>query len=278
MPDYSLVPVDHQPDFDDYSLAPVDYDPFAEDGLARQAQFQQPPTPTQPAQPQPQQPATGAGQPDAGAPAAGGGPSGSGGGAGVGNAGSDPSNPTWAQGRSSQSANFDGYFNPTPTASPVNQAKTDDQLALTRQKIVEAAQKQIGSGDWHFKVAKGNFGRNTYKCNLFVYDMLTDAGASPGLPKGHWWKSYPPLAANWADPSFAIPGWRVLSSGESPQPGNVVGQRIQWPNGATGHVMIVGPNASFIGVGESEKIENVAAKMMGKDKPGGLLVYRRYGP
>src|SRR6202042_3722885 len=55
-------------------------------------------------------------------------------------------------------------------------------------------------------------------------------------PKGHWyWKQYPPTAENWADPSFAIPGWRVLSSGESPQPGDVVGQRIQWPNGATGH-------------------------------------------
>jgi hypothetical protein len=54
------------------------------------------------------------------------------------------------------------------------------------------------------------------------------------------------------------------------------------PNGATGHVMIVGPNADFIGVGKSEKIESVAAKMMGgiypdpKTRPGGLLVYRRY--
>ena len=70
----------------------------------------------------------------------------------------------------------------------------------------------------------------------------------------------------------------MLSSGESPQPGDVVGQRIQWPNDATGHVMIVGPNASFIGVGDSEKIESVAAKMMGKNQPGGLLVYRRYEP
>ena len=41
MPDYSLVPVDYQPDFDDYSLVPVDYDPFAADGPAQQAQFQQ---------------------------------------------------------------------------------------------------------------------------------------------------------------------------------------------------------------------------------------------
>jgi hypothetical protein len=83
MPDYSLVPVDHQPDFDDHSLVPVDYDPFAADGLAQQAQFQQPPTPTQPAQPQPQQPATGAGQPGVNGSATGNSPSGSGGGAGV---------------------------------------------------------------------------------------------------------------------------------------------------------------------------------------------------
>jgi len=66
MPDFSLVPVDHQPDFDDYSLVPVDHNPFAADGLTQQAQIQL-------AQAQPQQPPpTGAGQPDAGAPAAGG--------------------------------------------------------------------------------------------------------------------------------------------------------------------------------------------------------------
>lgn len=41
MPDYSLVPVDHQPDFDDYSLVPVDHDPFAADGVIQQALIQQ---------------------------------------------------------------------------------------------------------------------------------------------------------------------------------------------------------------------------------------------
>ena len=70
MPDYSLVPVDYQPDFDDYSLVPVDYDPFAADGLAQQAQIQQ--AQAQPQGPLQQQPATGAGHPDAAAPAAGG--------------------------------------------------------------------------------------------------------------------------------------------------------------------------------------------------------------
>ena len=68
MPDYSLVPVDYQPDFDDYSLVPVDYDPFAADGVAQQSQIQQ--AQAQPQGPLQQPPATGAGQPDVGVPAA----------------------------------------------------------------------------------------------------------------------------------------------------------------------------------------------------------------
>lgn len=70
MPDHSLVPVDHQPDFDDYSLVPVDHDPFAADGLTQQAQIQL--AQAQPQGPPQQPPATGGGQPDAGASAAGG--------------------------------------------------------------------------------------------------------------------------------------------------------------------------------------------------------------
>jgi hypothetical protein len=40
MPDFSLAPVDHQPDFSDASLVPVDYDPFNADGSSQQAQVQ----------------------------------------------------------------------------------------------------------------------------------------------------------------------------------------------------------------------------------------------
>ena len=65
MPDYSLVPVDHQPDFGDVSLVPVDHDPFGTDDVAQPAQ-------TQPAQNQPksspQLPAAGPDLPDVGAP------------------------------------------------------------------------------------------------------------------------------------------------------------------------------------------------------------------
>jgi hypothetical protein len=77
MNDFSLMPVDHQPDFDDISLVPVDHDPFAADATTQpaqvQAQTQTPPTPLQSTQVQMQsQPAwlaAGAGQPDAGVPA-----------------------------------------------------------------------------------------------------------------------------------------------------------------------------------------------------------------
>ena len=60
MSDYSLVPVDHQPDFENVSLVPVDHDPFVDDGVTQQAQDQQA-AQTQPVRPldQPQQPAAG---------------------------------------------------------------------------------------------------------------------------------------------------------------------------------------------------------------------------
>ena len=68
MPNYSLLPVDCQPDFDDHSLVPVGYDQLAANGVAQQPQIQY--AQAEPQGPPQQQPATGAGRPDAGAPAA----------------------------------------------------------------------------------------------------------------------------------------------------------------------------------------------------------------
>ena len=64
MPDFSLVPVDHQPDFSDFSLIPVDYDPFSADGAIQQARTRQ--AQAQP-ESQPQSLANGASQPNVGA-------------------------------------------------------------------------------------------------------------------------------------------------------------------------------------------------------------------
>jgi hypothetical protein len=69
MPDYSLVPVNYQPEFDDHSFVPVDHDPFAADGVAQQPKIQLAQAQAPPQGPPQQQPPAGAGQPDAGAPA-----------------------------------------------------------------------------------------------------------------------------------------------------------------------------------------------------------------
>lgn len=52
MDDYSLVPVEHQPDFENVSLVPVDHNPFSADGVTQQPQSQQ--AQTEPAQSGPQ--------------------------------------------------------------------------------------------------------------------------------------------------------------------------------------------------------------------------------
>jgi len=70
MTDYSLVAVDHQPDYSGVSFIPVDHEPFSADGVTQPVQAQ--PAQSQPAQNQPsrppQQPATGPDLPDVGAP------------------------------------------------------------------------------------------------------------------------------------------------------------------------------------------------------------------
>src|SRR3954469_6356799 len=72
MDDYSLVPVEHQPDFENVSLVPVDHDPFSADDVAQQAQFPQPQTQAQQApQTQPQQSVAGADQSAVNEPASG---------------------------------------------------------------------------------------------------------------------------------------------------------------------------------------------------------------
>ncbi|QPF93763.1 HNH endonuclease signature motif containing protein [Bradyrhizobium commune] len=57
MADYSLVPVEHQPDFENASLVPVDHDPFSADGVTQHVPAQT--AQSQPAQSPLQQPATG---------------------------------------------------------------------------------------------------------------------------------------------------------------------------------------------------------------------------
>jgi RHS repeat-associated protein len=151
----------------------------------------------------------------------------------------------------------------------------------TRADIVTTALSYVGSDAWSDDVANGNFPAGSNKCNEFVYDVLTMAGASPGLPNG-WFNSYPPTAAQWADPDYTIPGWRVLSPGETPQAGDVVAQQLRYSD-ATGHVMIVGQQDDVIGTGQmpSEPHGVIVDKPMPTalgPVPLGPMIFRRWDP
>jgi hypothetical protein len=78
---------------------------------------------------------------------------------------------------------------------------------------------------------------------------------------------------------FTIPGWRMLGPGETPMPGDVVAQQIEYEH-ATGHVMIIGPGGTAIGIGESELVEHEPEPPnLAKDpnRKHGSKVYRRWG-
>ena len=153
--------------------------------------------------------------------------------------------------------------------------------AEVRAKIASVALAYVGSQAWVDSVAKENYPANTNKCNLFVYDILTQAGATPGLPHGHWfWHRYPPNAGDWANPTYDIEHWRVLRPGEKPEPGDVIAQDIAYSD-ATGHVMIMGQGDFVIGTGDRGPgspgtIEHVPRPSALGPRPLGPEVFRRY--
>lgn len=150
------------------------------------------------------------------------------------------------------------------------------QNRARRVNIISTAEKLVDSTAWADQVANGRYGAGTNKCNKFVADVLTKAGASPGMPNG-FWNKYPPTAGQWADPDYVIPGWRIV---KNPQPGDVVAQKIPYSD-ASGHVMIVGRNGTVIGTGEHGHgphgtIEHIPMPGALGPNPGGPMVFRRW--
>ncbi|MCP3672833.1 MAG: hypothetical protein GY814_20905 [Gammaproteobacteria bacterium] len=75
----------------------------------------------------------------------------------------------------------------------------------------------------------GTGGRYALKCNLFVWDALSEGGDAPGrMADGRV-----PSASEWADPNVDIPGYPLVPKGMLPQVGDVVA--------SDGHVGIYAP-------------------------------------
>jgi hypothetical protein len=64
--------------------------------------------------------------------------------------------------------------------------------------VVTHARAEVGSTAWAFEVAKGPYGSDTEKCNLFVYDVLAASGLPVPLKEHYGWFNntslLPPLA------------------------------------------------------------------------------------
>jgi RHS repeat-associated protein len=147
-----------------------------------------------------------------------------------------------------------------------------------RERIVNNALAQKGSSAWDYRTSRGNFGERTNKCNLFVYEMTTSAGASPGLPNGHR-KPSPPLANQWADPNYKIPGWEVLPEGSVPEPGDVAAEPHDYGPTvrATGHVAIVTGENETTGTADSNGVHVIETRNWGfRDNNKGFVVFRRW--
>ena len=116
--------------------------------------------------------------------------------------------------------------------------------------IAKIAKKYENSKKWAYDAKKDNFGEYTNKCNKYVYDVLKEAGASPGTPNGNRLGrlfggegTSPPTAEQWADSNYEIPGWDVV---DSPQAGDVVAVSASFSD-ATGHVAIMLSPSQSIG-------------------------------
>ena len=119
---------------------------------------------------------------------------------------------------------------------PPPKPKISDLIAAT-------AKKYLGSKNWLTKSKRGRAGAGTYKCSLFVHEVLKEAGApAPTTGKGKW----PLQAGSWANPKLKIAGWRVLAPGEKWLPGDVLA-RAEASEGATGHVAIVSGEGKVTG-------------------------------
>ena len=117
-----------------------------------------------------------------------------------------------------------------------------DQLGSTAYLSSELLPAQFGFPEFPA-------GDLIFKCNIFVAHRIVQSGLMCPKTRG-WVNSYPPLANDWANPSYEIGNWIPLTSGECPEPGYVFAD----PDPDTsGHMGIL----DFDGAGISAWISNV---------------------
>ncbi|MBX9890455.1 MAG: hypothetical protein K2X94_04250 [Amoebophilaceae bacterium] len=85
--------------------------------------------------------------------------------------------------------------------------------------------------------------KNSWKCNLFINDVLYDSGITPPKQSNGW----PPYAKDWANASFYIPDWEHKGTNETWKRGNIIAKKI---GEASGHCGIAVSSSQVVAAGE----------------------------
>lgn len=135
----------------------------------------------------------------------------------------------------------------------------EDVHSTSPDDILEEARRNITSTSWSYESCKHDY-CNRNKCNLFVYDVLTEVGAT--APSRRWWK-YSPIGANeWGNPDSSYVRDTNCYDHISDLSDKEGGDIIAFPSSSgSGHVGIVSSGGKYISA-QSDEIEE-------KDIPSG---------
>ena len=146
-----------------------------------------------------------------------------------------------------------------------------------RQEIVRKAKSHNGSTDWELDGRNGRYGAGVHKCNIFVDDVLGEAGIYTPDPNGmsaSLGLGSPVTAGQWADPNYNVPGWKIVSS---PQAGDVVAYGTSHYSDATGHTGIMISSKLSIGASTTGVVRVTDFGSNPSHLPSDAhYVYRRY--
>ena len=126
-----------------------------------------------------------------------------------------------------------------------------------RYNIGKSAIDNEGSDYWSYYNETDKAGVNTYKCNIFAYDMILAGGATAPLRKD----GMPLLAGEWGLKNNFITGWTVLNTAcFRPMPGDIISEAHDYgPGGPTGHMGVVTGN------GRTTSASSITDKIEGND-------------
>ena len=129
---------------------------------------------------------------------------------------------------------------PQPAPTPALTAKQKEACAKAKDEIVKSAVAHKDATYWQYGVKRGSFGKDTYKCNQFVNEVLSWHNVAPPQIRGllgYVGSGSPPQVRDWANSTTSLGPWVVVSG--PAELGDVIAEAADHGTAATGHMGIV---------------------------------------